>query len=559
MPADQRKARGRARHNGPATAASHRAAIYARVSTGSQVDGTSIDSQRDQCRAAAKLNGCTVTGEYIDAGVSGAKDSRPALDELLAAAAAGQIDVVVIAKLDRLGRSLLHLLTLMQRLDALGVRVVSASDNIDTRTPAGRMMLQLLGVFAEFERERIRERSRDGARRRVEDGGFVSSTPPFGYRPVPDPSGRRGVVLDIEPAQGRCIREIYRLLVSERTPIARAARTLNADGHRSATGAPWTPETLARWARGHTPATAAGVWRWNDLTVEIPAILTPEQASQWAAWKADTAVQQSDHGSYLLGGRVATPCGGRYHGRTAGSQTPVYACRRRLTTKASDPQRCSCVSIRVSALDTAVWSEIRTALTRPAALAALAREAAGVAHPQIGADTLGARIAETAKAIADIQRRIANEYQEAREDGFDPATARMMVQPLHADLKRSQADLSRLGKARAALTRLSTDNSRLQRLLDRMRGRIGDLDVDGKQQVLDALSVEVHVTSYKPCGECGGTGYQAVPVGSGRRWPPSCPTCQRMRQLPVVDVRITAPEALLDLADDTQPAAAIAG
>jgi site-specific DNA recombinase len=559
VPADPTNPRGSARPKGPAATASHRAAIYARVSTGSQVEGTSLESQRDQCRAAAKLNGCTVTGEYVDAGVSGAKDSRPALDELLAAASAGQIEVVVIAKLDRLGRSLLHLLTLMQRLDALGVRVVSASDNIDTKTPAGRMMLQLLGVFAEFERERIRERSRDGARRRVEDGGFVCSIAPFGYRAVPDPSGRRGVVLDIEPAQARCIREIYRLLIGERTPIARAAQTLNASGHRTATGAQWTPDTLARWARGHTPATAAGLWRWNDLTVDIPAILTPEQASQWAAWRADTAVQQSDHGSYLLGGRVATPCGGRYHGRTVGSQTPVYACRRRLRTKASDPQRCGCVSIRVSALDEAVWSEIRTALTRPTALAALAREAAGAAHPQIGADTLGARIADAAEAIADIQRRIADEYQAAREDGFDAATARMMVQPLHTELKRSQADLSRLGKARAALTRLSTDNSQLQDVLDRVRGRIDDLDVEGKNQVLDALCVEVKVAGYEPCTECGGTGYQAMPAGVGRRWPPSCSSCQRMRQLPVVDVRITAPEALLDLVGDPQHVAAIAG
>lgn len=536
-----------------------RAAIYARVSTGSQVDGTSIDSQRDQCRTAAQIFGCTVTGEYVDAGVSGAKDSRPALDELLAAASAGTIDIVVVAKLDRLGRSLLHLLTLMKRFDALGVRVVSASDNIDTKTPAGRMMLQLLGVFAEFERERIRERSRDGVRRRVEDGGFVCSTPPYGYRTIPDPSGRRGVVLAIDPDQARCIREIYRLLVQQRTPLTGAVEILNRAGYRSSSGAPWTSATLARWARGDCPTTAAGTWRWSDLEVDIPSILTEQELHDWEAWKADTTLPQKDHGTYLLGGRVRTPCGGRYHGRTAGTQAPVYACRRRLTTRATDPHRCGCFSILIDALDNAVWSEVRNALMRPSSLAALAREAAGDGHPIIGANTLAARIEDVAGVIADLQHRIASEYQAARDDGFDATTARLMVQPLQADLKHAQTDLSRLGKARAALIRVAADSEQLQATLDRVRGRIDDLEVQGKQAVLDALAVEVSVTGYTPCPACDGSGYQPVSGKTGRGWPPRCETCLRMRQLPVVEVQITAPEALLVLTDDFEDAPAIAG
>lgn len=188
-----------------------RAVTCLRVSSGTQVRGTSIDSQRQQCASAAELHGFTLVGEYLDAGVSGAMAARPALDELMGAVLAGQVDVVVVAKLDRVGRSLLHLLTLIGHLDTLGVRVISAADNVDTRTPAGRMMLQLLGVFAEFERERIRERSTDGAHRRVTEGGFVSSRPPFGYRAVPDPVTGRGVVLDVDPAQAACIRAMFGL------------------------------------------------------------------------------------------------------------------------------------------------------------------------------------------------------------------------------------------------------------------------------------------------------------------------------------------------------------
>ena len=140
---------------GRAGAGLPRAVSYLRVSTGAQVDSTSIDTQREQCRALARAHGLVLVGEYLDAGVSGAAASRPALEELLAAATAGEVEVVLVAKLDRLGRSLLHLLGLIEHLNALGLRVISASDMIDTKTPAGRMMLGLLGAFAEFERERL--------------------------------------------------------------------------------------------------------------------------------------------------------------------------------------------------------------------------------------------------------------------------------------------------------------------------------------------------------------------------------------------------------------------
>jgi site-specific DNA recombinase len=252
-----------------------RAVMYLRVSTGAQAQGSSIGVQREQCQAAAELHGLTLTGEYVDAGVSGARAARPALDELTAAATAGGFDTLLVAKLDRLGRNLLHLLTLIQQLDTLGIRVICVGDGLDTRTPAGRLMLQLLGVFAEFERERIRERSHEGARHRVTDGGFVMSIPPFGYRPIPDPVTGRGVVLDIDPAQAACIRQMYRLLVVERVSVTRAAEALNDAGHRTATGAAWTQLTLSRWARGDGPTTAGGAWRWNELTVPIPPILSP--------------------------------------------------------------------------------------------------------------------------------------------------------------------------------------------------------------------------------------------------------------------------------------------
>lgn len=546
-----------------AASGSVRTAAYLRVSTEGQLDGTSIDTQRGHCQDLATRHGLTLVGEYVDAGISGATTSRPALDEVLAAATTGDIQVIVVAKLDRLGRSLLHLLELLSTLDAAGVRVVSATDGIDTRTPAGRLMLQLLGVFAEFERERIRERSQDGHHRRAQLGGFVGTTPPFGYRAVPNPTGA-GFVLAIDEKAAACIRAMYRLLVVERVPVTQAVKALNAAGHLSDSGRPWTKQTLSRWARGDGPTTATGVWRWLDLKVPIPLILTTEQHAAWTAWLRETAKPAQRHTAYLLGGRVRTPCGRYFHGRTAGRQNPLYVCRHHLTTPAGDPTRCDCISIRVDTLDQLVWSEIRAALTTPPPAAPAAARRRGDARRtagerdgvleggprlDIGADTLADRITTTAEDIADLQATIAEEYQAARADGFDPATARLMLQPRRDDLARAQAALELLHQVRSTMTPAASAAQVDRDAVERARVRLDDLDLDldldGKQQVLDLLEVRAEVTGYHACDTCAGAGYSPIPPGTARHWPPSCPACHRLKVLPDLAVDIGHANLLL--------------
>ena len=103
--------------------------------------------------------------EYVDRGVSGAKDRRPALDQLVTDARRRRFDVVVCWRLDRLGRNLKHLITLLEELQALGVAFVSLAEGIDATTPAGKLQMHILGAIAEFERERIRERVLAGLQR----------------------------------------------------------------------------------------------------------------------------------------------------------------------------------------------------------------------------------------------------------------------------------------------------------------------------------------------------------------------------------------------------------
>jgi DNA invertase Pin-like site-specific DNA recombinase len=142
-----------------------RAAIYCRVSTAEQ----NPDNQRQELRRYVAARGWTGV-EYIDHGVSGAKDRRPALDRMMADAKRRKIDVVICWKLDRFGRSLQHLVNAIQSLADAGVGFQSLGEGIDTQSATGRLMLGILASFAEFERERIRERVVAGLARARRDG-----------------------------------------------------------------------------------------------------------------------------------------------------------------------------------------------------------------------------------------------------------------------------------------------------------------------------------------------------------------------------------------------------
>jgi DNA invertase Pin-like site-specific DNA recombinase len=132
-----------------------RVALYARVST---LNGQNPELQLGELREYAQRRGWIVAGEYVDLGVSGSKESRPELNKMIAAAHARAFDAVTCWKLDRLGRSLKHLVTTIEDLQAYGVAFISLRDNLDLSTPSGRLMMHIIGAMAEFERELIRER-----------------------------------------------------------------------------------------------------------------------------------------------------------------------------------------------------------------------------------------------------------------------------------------------------------------------------------------------------------------------------------------------------------------
>lgn len=140
-----------------------RAAIYARVST----DGQTTDNQLRELRLVAERNGWEIVQEFIDQGISGAKgrEQRPAFDALWKGAIRREFDVVMVWAVDRLGRSLSHLVNFLSEMHAKKVDLFLHQQGIDTTTPAGKALFGVMGVFAEFERSMIQERVKAGIKR----------------------------------------------------------------------------------------------------------------------------------------------------------------------------------------------------------------------------------------------------------------------------------------------------------------------------------------------------------------------------------------------------------
>lgn len=156
---------------------------YARVSTEQQaVDGSSLDAQRERLEAYAKVYGCEIVAFEVDAGVSAATLDRPALQRALAQLEAGEADGLLVIKLDRLSRRLRDMVDLVDRYFKDRFALMSVSESIDTSTPTGRLMINILTSVAEWEREAATERTQAVMAHMKASGKFTGGWPPFGWK-----------------------------------------------------------------------------------------------------------------------------------------------------------------------------------------------------------------------------------------------------------------------------------------------------------------------------------------------------------------------------------------
>jgi DNA invertase Pin-like site-specific DNA recombinase len=387
-----------------------RAVIYTRVSTDEQArDGLGLGIQLTRCRAYSEAHGWNVIETFTDAGVSGAKASRPALDAMLAYVRTRGVNIIVVAKLDRLGRSMRNLSPLLGSLDDQGVSLVSIAEAFDSGSTNGRLMRNMLGTMAEWERDTIGERTRAGVVERVRLGGWGGgNNAPFGYKVVGvGPNAH----LEIDQREAQVVRQAVALILDQGLSTLQAAKRLNALGLTPRNVPLWTSQNLrnclrrgqwdGQWTYGK--AQSAGN-TFTPLTIPVEAVLDAAKAAALKAHLERTRVIPRGTGVHPLSGRLICRCGERMTGIIRSDRANRrYRCRR--AHQAPGRPFCHEPTVLGDKVDDAVWAQVLDLLMDPDLLMALASERLdmlrGAARVTVGSlEDAEAAVARTQRALA---------------------------------------------------------------------------------------------------------------------------------------------------------------
>ncbi|HEY1755236.1 MAG TPA: recombinase family protein [Bryobacteraceae bacterium] len=356
-----------------------RCAIYTRKSTEEGLDQefNSLDAQREAAEAFIKSQkhaGWTlVSKHYDDGGFTGGNLDRPALKQLLGDIDAHQIDCVVVYKVDRLSRSLLDFARLVDRFDQRAVSFVSVTQQFNTTTSLGRLTLNILLSFAQFEKEIIGERTSDKMSAARRKGKWIGGTPVLGYDI--DPAGRRLIVNDKESSR---VREIFALFLAQHSLSTVVAELMRRRWHtksrksekgRAHTGRPFTRASLRRLL---TNAVYAGMVEHRGVTYtgEHAAIL---ELSIWqkvndelrAGRRTAIGAVRAPQNALLAGLLSCTSCQRPMlptYTAKPGRRYRYYVCR---TARQKGWSACPTKSVPAPMIEDAVRDQLRTALRAP--------------------------------------------------------------------------------------------------------------------------------------------------------------------------------------------------
>ena len=376
-------------------------ALYLRVSTEEQRERQSIATQREFAERYCSLHQLQVSATYADDGVSGTLPlaSRPAAARILPDARLHRFDQLLVYRLDRLGRETRLTLEAVAELELCGVRVKSLTEDFDTATASGRLMLTLLSGFAAHEREVIRERSIAGSQRVAENGGWMGGMVPFGYRKQND-QRRATLVVSEEPVDGlnlseaEVIRRIFRMAAEEQQSCPHIADYLNSLGVPCATALAGRrrkgENTAGRWRAGRVrnlliSTTYKGQHFYGKRSRNrqrplvprtVPAIVSEvvwQQAQETLHRNLRFGPRHCRH-AYMLRGLVKCGlCGLTYIGLTvrsrSGRQQSYYRCNGKHDTRGvygEMGKRCPSKDVQADWLEQAVWEEVEGMLREPA-------------------------------------------------------------------------------------------------------------------------------------------------------------------------------------------------
>lgn len=478
-------------------AARVRVVTYARVSTDDQAERYGLASQERAMRALVEARGWQLVAELRDEGVSGATLERPGLDRVRELVRLRAVDVVLVYDPDRLARRLVHQLLLAEEIERAGGRLECVTQTRD-ESPEGKLLLNVRGVIAEYEREKIRERTSRGRREKARCGLVATGPAPYGYRLQPDG------MLVIEDAEAEVVRLVYRLLVEERCSTRMVVDELRRRGLPPRRGAQWAPTSVIRlmtsevytgtWHYQRRAVTPDGVRqrpREEWIPVAIPAIVTPELAAAARAQLIRNAAQrrgQVGERFYLLRGLLrcercgrpmsGNPCHGRRYYRCAGRDRFVAG------------GRCERGLLHADQVEVLVWETVAAVVRDPAVLSARLENYRA---------RLGARDVEVISEVEHLRRQAASvRAQEARlldlylaDPTLDAVTERLQqLATQRRGLEEGvQAAEARVGEHRAEVAQ----REGLAAFCARVSAGLDALDQEGRRELLRTLVDSVTV------------------------------------------------------------------
>jgi site-specific DNA recombinase len=484
-----------------------RVGVYVRRSTDDEHQPYSIQAQ--DTRLAAYIGsqpGWRQAARFAH-DASGASTHRAGLQRALAAARAGVIDVLLVYRVDRLTRSLRDLVTLLDDLDHAGVVFRSATEPFDTATAMGRMLVQMLGMFAQFERDTIIDRVIAGMERKAAAGKWKGGRRPFGYQ---HDSATSTLVPDASEAV--VVRLIFESYVRDRLGGRAIAYLLNDRGHRTTTGGRWSAHQVVRVLSNRVylgeltfrGVTSAG---WHPAIIDQAVFSEAERIL--AARGEDYSKRTANGSDYLLTGLMRCPsCGKAMIGTRAHGRSRVYRYYTCFTRLRYDTKRCDAARLDADAAEQAVLGALASFyrdqhdLIADAIAQAQASHAAGylARHAE-----LAAAERELAKTSAAIDR-----YLTAFENGsLDPED----LAPRLAQLRTRSAQLRACRDELAAQT-AATPTAPPAATLRQVAGHIDDIIRSGTENQRKAL-VESLVAQIKIIGADGIVPIFRIPRPSG--------------------------------------------
>jgi site-specific DNA recombinase len=502
-----------------------RVAIYARVSTEAQEARGTIGSQLAALRSRVAAEGDELVAEFCDEGYSGARLDRPGLDGLRDAAEAGLLDGVWCLSPDRLARVYAYQVIVLDELARLGVAVRFADAPALDDDPQARLLTQVQGVIAEYERAKIAERYRRGKLWRSRSGEVISWKPPYGYRRIPRSAAGPAHLAVIEP-EAAVVRRIFDDYVAGGHSMRELTRRLNADGVASPTGKPvWGVSTLGRLLRneayvgrvyynrtelvpttgpGRRPTRQRPRARDEWVQIAVPAIVPDdvfEAAQRVSRDNAQWSPRRAAPSQWILRGLVKCgTCGvgvncHKMRGRN-GTWHRYYYCRNHDPLRAGGEQRrCPERNIRSDALDGFVFDQVRQALLRPQVLLT-GEHAVAVRAPAPDDQLLTAqlsRLDHKAEAAQAEHRRLVDCYQAGL---IELVELQRRVKELDTRRRAITEQRHALADQRDAL---ATDNRlrhRVGAFAERVLAALTDLDFPQRQQLLRLVVEEIRVTGW---------------------------------------------------------------